>query len=1673
MVTNEPPFRTARLYAALSGPFPPKAAIQAANGADASVDDLVRISADLAAVCDTAPGRWVMRSPDRQRHLRELREAGRLEEAIAWRRGLPDLDPATAELLAALEGSGDFATTSLQALLQPPQPSAEADIATLERLAGAIECVGGVAPGFLHLPGIRAAIDRHNQARRGGTLLQLGLIGREDDRDRIVDWIGNPASRTPVQALLVTGLPAIGKSTLLEAALQEAGRRRIECVVVRLDFDRQGLDLRDLAGLTSEVARQVAAQRPASAAALRLERLAASTAPSGRALKGTTAGMSVPEGLVAAIAQAVASQPGVVLFVLDTLEVLVSRGATQPAQLFAWLDSLLEQGLRPMSVVAAGRGDLRAALGDRRAGDPVMLDGLTPPESDRLLASLRVPPAARPAIQAQAGGSPLSLRLAAGLLSSASDAGVARPTRSVVAGAANDAQRYRALLSRFADPALKAILQPGLLVRRLNREMFAAVLIPAAARPAVDAAEASRLFDRLTAQDWLLQPMPGAPGWWRQTDLVRPLVFDLLNGTPGARRLHKRAAAWLRLRPETWAKADGLYHALFGNDGGKLPIDPQLALHFDERMLQELPPAPRERVRLARGDRSAFAESALPGAGAGAVVDRRAVTDMVRALDRGDPEEANLLHRRGFEHAHVDPAGHDGMAERRFFWRTGRWSEARQSLRWRDQAAAGPSAGPAFDETTLTDLEIRAEFEGERLARWFRDDPAAAGRVARMVHDAGKQRMGGAALILHLLAAGATLRMSEPDPSGDAFRLWTAPDGEAASRERRADVARRLCALSPYAEPIRWLIRFERAPGGLRQHAADSLAALRDKGWAEAPPSRRDPIDAFAEGGLLAEWLELASLALPHPDLSLVARRAARWRRTIAGRWSLGGRPRHWRGPDRVDAVIEARIARLCASPDPWRAARLEFDAWSVAAALPARITARAPGVVAAPRDGQAGSLDAALAAAATLPRLPAALIPAMAVAMTHPPSSPPFRIAGRHTRKQPMSSKQQNDESIERLAALMTPRRNEAVARAVSSGTPAFRALGMPPPTGEAGIAVRNVLRSLETGPHALEAGTPAVALEAIVRLVGRPPLIVRNGEVELHADLLRDLPAETASLIRDATAMVGSVGRIEFVNHATMTWGGTGWVIGQTREKDGRLVVTNRHVAALVATRAQDGRGVFARSAFSGARLGCSVDFNEEVDAPIASAREVRVTQVVYLAEDFAADVALLKIRTADAPWALPDPIPLAESEAERDELVALIGYPAHDSRNNATAMDRYFQGLYDVKRFAPGLITQTAAQGVIGHDCTSLGGNSGSPLISLRQRAAVGLHFAGVYGVGNSAVSVTTLKTLLRDPSAISVSGVLFSAARNEAPRDATRDAAELRNRSGFDPGFLDAALPATPWPTLTPDITAGLAKPSDATDQRPHELRYTNFGVMFSAAHKLPVVTAVNIDGAAAVRIKRGNDRWWFDGRIPLAVQHGASAYADRAIDRGHMVRREDPNWGIHAAQANEDTFHYTNSAPQHSQLNQGRALWLGLEEHILGSARTHGFKANVFTGPIFDDDDPLIEDGMRVPLEFWKVVVMASAQDRQALHATAYLLSQGHLIRKLMEDRRRSESREGFVFGAYRTFQITIAELERGTGYDFGALRTADPLARVVTDTEGVPQGAPAYLPLRSVTDMII
>lgn len=605
------------------------------------------------------------------------------------------------------------------------------------------------------------------------------------------------------------------------------------------------------------------------------------------------------------------------------------------------------------------------------------------------------------------------------------------------------------------------------------------------------------------------------------------------------------------------------------------------------------------------------------------------------------------------------------------------------------------------------------------------------------------------------------------------------------------------------------------------------------------------------------------------------------------------------------------------------------------------------------------------------------------------------------------------------------------------------------------------------------LESVLPLGSLEAIVRRFGRPPLLIENDAVVMQP--LPEFKADTDGKIKAVESFVKSVGRVEFVNH-DMEWGGTGWVIDEPTSTS-RIVATNRHVAKLVAARVADGSGVFLRSP-AGILYAARLDFKEEVHSNPGDATPVRVTKIIYLADDSSPDVALLQIEGEPG---LPSALPLADEEAELGQRVALIGYPAYDSRNDKDDQARYFQGVFNVKRFAPGLVMQTLGDGqALSHDCTSLGGNSGSPLISLENKRVVGLHFSGQYGVKNTAVGVGTLRRLLAGERPTLRSRGPVEKVPTEAV-DGSHGPTFFAGRQGYDPGFLGKKL-AAPWPVLDAATEATLARPSDEVPEQPFELRYTHFGVKYRADRRQPLMTAVNIDGEHSVRIKRTRDKWFADKRIAADIQLTQADYSHPQIDRGHMVRREDPNWDVAATSindatqlakdANTDTFHYANAALQHSQLNQGQQLWLGLENYILDSARTKGFKTCVFTGPVFRTDDPELVEGLPVPREFWKLVVMPASGGKK-LHATAYLLSQGDMIRELLEKRSRVEAVEGFVLGAYRTFQIAIADLADATGYDLAAYIPADPLGQARIGDEAVSDREPVFVPLESFDQIVV
>jgi endonuclease G len=262
-------------------------------------------------------------------------------------------------------------------------------------------------------------------------------------------------------------------------------------------------------------------------------------------------------------------------------------------------------------------------------------------------------------------------------------------------------------------------------------------------------------------------------------------------------------------------------------------------------------------------------------------------------------------------------------------------------------------------------------------------------------------------------------------------------------------------------------------------------------------------------------------------------------------------------------------------------------------------------------------------------------------------------------------------------------------------------------------------------------------------------------------------------------------------------------------------------------------------------------------------------------------------------------------------------------------------------------------------------------------------------------------------------------------------------DLADRAGLDELLLGVPVPL-------PELRDG------PTTVR---LDYTHFSLRMRLDRRLAAVTAVGIDGALLRDVSREGIEWRLDPRLPAGQQTGPEVYARNDLDRGHLVRRADAVWGT-AAEAragNEDTFHYTNAAPQAAAFNQGEELWLGLEQYLLTHAATYQRRLVVVTAPVLDPADPVYR-GVQLPLRFVKV---AAFVDDGELAATGYLLDQTPLVGNLP-----AAADEPPPLGSFRTFQVPVADVAALTGLDLDQLAAVDRLPTLVGQAAAEP-GVPA------------
>lgn len=272
-------------------------------------------------------------------------------------------------------------------------------------------------------------------------------------------------------------------------------------------------------------------------------------------------------------------------------------------------------------------------------------------------------------------------------------------------------------------------------------------------------------------------------------------------------------------------------------------------------------------------------------------------------------------------------------------------------------------------------------------------------------------------------------------------------------------------------------------------------------------------------------------------------------------------------------------------------------------------------------------------------------------------------------------------------------------------------------------GAAARTAVQKIRRdGPQADLTRLELAGTEAIVELFGRPAILVQDGHF-----LSPPHPWEKLTEQREAIeATLRSVGRIEIDGHPALDWVGTGFLVGED------VVITNKHVAKEFATQSADSQWLFESNMVP------RMDFAEELGD--SRPREFQITELIGVSDAF--DMAFLRAEKTGEAGELPPPLPMASAEAlQEGREVYVIGYPASDSRrNDPEEQRRIFANIFDVKRLQPGKISGVEpSASLFKHDCSTLGGNSGSCVVDLETHTIVGLHFSGRFLVANQGIAL----------------------------------------------------------------------------------------------------------------------------------------------------------------------------------------------------------------------------------------------------------------------------------------------------------------------------------------------
>jgi len=262
----------------------------------------------------------------------------------------------------------------------------------------------------------------------------------------------------------------------------------------------------------------------------------------------------------------------------------------------------------------------------------------------------------------------------------------------------------------------------------------------------------------------------------------------------------------------------------------------------------------------------------------------------------------------------------------------------------------------------------------------------------------------------------------------------------------------------------------------------------------------------------------------------------------------------------------------------------------------------------------------------------------------------------------------------------------------------------------GGAGQLAADALATLKLGNEPTP--TQLAALETMIRVMRPAPRSIAGDLEALAPESQGDFP-QWSDFQAKVRPLLHSIGRVD---DGAGNGVGTGFLVA-----DG-VLATNHHVLVALS----HGTDRLERGQ---ARVLFVHEFNTPDEPP------VDITGVVSIHPTL--DAVLLKLDTMPPRPALPINVAAIDSGLP----VAAIGYPFRDPVRNPLFADTIFGNQYGVKRASPGEVIGTGPSALY-HDCSTLGGNSGSPILSLADATVVGLHRDGYFTYRNEAVDGAAL-------------------------------------------------------------------------------------------------------------------------------------------------------------------------------------------------------------------------------------------------------------------------------------------------------------------------------------------